>query len=62
MGNFFLIIIIILFLIRSINFFKSIMKFLEQSKSGLNKNNNNNPSGDNFSDSEIQDADFEEID
>ena len=62
MGKFFLIIMIITLLIRSINFFKSIMQFLKESKSRLNKKSNNNPSDDNFSDGEIQDADFEEID
>jgi len=62
MGRFFLIIMVIALLIRSINFFKSIIRFLNENKSRLNKKDNNNPPSDNFYDSEIQDADFEEID
>ena len=53
---------IITLLIRSINFFKSIIRFSEKRKSGENKNNNSKPSSDNFSHNDIQDADFEEMD
>ena len=64
MGKFFLIIIIITLLIRSINFFKSIIQFSGQNKRRGSRDADNNSSGrsDDFSDTDIQDADFEEID